>query len=100
MGADKRNYAEGILKVCGFCLQSPSGFVAGVGSSNLTARIERILQRPMASALTRSARLLVAGVLVVTAGAPLVAGVVDGRRASAARQHEGPARPAQGVSRR
>ena len=80
MGADKRNYAEGILKVCGFCMQSPSRFVSGVSSSNLTARIERIVQRPMASALTLSARLLVAGVLVVTAGAPLVAGVVGGRR--------------------
>ena len=80
MGADKRNYAEGILKVCGFCLQSPNGFVAGVGSSNLTKRIERLLQRPMAPALTLPARLLVAGVLLVTAGAPLVAGVVDGRR--------------------
>ena len=44
--ADSRSYAEGILKVCGFCLRSPAAFVAGVGSSNLRARIEWILAAP------------------------------------------------------
>ena len=80
MGTDNHSYAEGILKVCGFYLRSPLAFVAGVGGSNLTTRIERILKRPAATSLTVSARLLLAGALIATAGGPLVAGVLSAQR--------------------
>ena len=50
MGADKRRYAEAILKVCGFSLGSPIACVAGVGGSNLTRRIEWIMQYPVIAA--------------------------------------------------
>jgi bla regulator protein BlaR1 len=81
MREDTRSYAEGILKVCAFCLRAPAAFVAGVGGSNLTRRIERILSRPTARSLSLSARLLLGGVVVVTAGAPLVSGVLSAHRA-------------------
>ncbi len=81
MGADKHSYAEGILKVCSFCLRAPQAFVAGVGGSTLTPRIERILRRPTAGPLTISARLLLAGVLIITAGGPFVSGVLGAKRA-------------------
>jgi bla regulator protein blaR1 len=81
MGADKHSYAEGILKVCSFCLRAPQAFVAGVGGSSLTPRIERILRRPTAGPLTISARLLLAGVLIITAGGPFVSGVLGAKRA-------------------
>lgn len=80
MGTDKQSYAEGILKVCGFCLRSPLAFVAGVGGSNLAARIERILQRPAPLPLTRTARLLLAGIVIGTVGGPFAAGVLGAQR--------------------
>ena len=46
LGSDQRAYAEGIMKVCGFVLRAPEAFVAGVGGSNLSSRIEQIFRRP------------------------------------------------------
>jgi TonB family protein len=83
MGTDTRSYAAGILKVCGFCLRAPVAFVAGVGGSRLTHRIERILKRPTPASLTLPARLLLAGVLFATIGAPLAAGVSNAHRDTA-----------------
>ncbi len=80
MGTDKHSYAEGILKVCGFCLRAPQAFVAGVGGSTLTSRIERILKRSTPGSLTVTARLLLAGVVIVTAGGPFVSGVLGAQR--------------------
>jgi bla regulator protein BlaR1 len=80
MGTDRHSYAEGILKVCGFCLRAPQAFVAGVGGSTLTSRIERIMKPPTPGSLTVTARLLLAGVLVATAGGPFVSGVLDAQR--------------------
>jgi bla regulator protein blaR1 len=84
MGTDKHSYAEGILKVCGFCLRAPQAFVAGVGGSTLTSRIERILKRSLPGSLTVTARLLLAGVVIVTAGGPLVSGVLGAQRGDGA----------------
>ena len=80
MGTDKNSYAEGILKVCGFCLRAPQAFVAGVGGSTLTSRIERILKRSIPGSLTVAARLLLTGVAIVTAGGPFVSGVIGAQR--------------------
>jgi TonB family protein len=77
MGTDTRSYAESILKVCGFYLRSPVAFVAGVGGSNLNARIERIVSRPVATSLSLRARMLVAGVALATVGTPVMAGVLS-----------------------
>jgi bla regulator protein blaR1 len=80
MGTDNHSYAEGILKVCGFYLRSPLTLVAGVGGSDLAARIERIVKGPRARPVSVSARLLLSSVLAVTIGAPLVAGAVRAQR--------------------
>ena len=74
MGTDNHSYAEGILKVCGFYLRSPLTLVAGVGGSDLAARIERIVKGPRPRPVSVPARLLLASVLAVTIGAPLVGG--------------------------
>jgi TonB family protein len=79
MGIDERSYAEGILKVCGFGLRSPAAFVAGVGGSTLTARIERILLRRGSASLPVPARMLLACVLIIALGGPLVAGALGAR---------------------
>ena len=83
MGTDNHCYAEGILKVCGFYLRSPLTLLAGVGGSDLTARIERIVKGPRPRPVSVSARLLLASVLAATIGAPLVAGAVSAQRGPA-----------------
>jgi bla regulator protein BlaR1 len=83
MGTDKESYAEGILKVCGYCLRSPVTLVAGVGSSSLAARIESILSRPIASSPPISMRLLLAAIVIVAAGAPLGSGILSAHRGRA-----------------
>jgi bla regulator protein BlaR1 len=79
-GRDGRSYAEGILKVCGFCLRSEAAFVAGVGGSSLAQRIERIMTRPIPASMTVPARLLLAGVIILTAAAPVATGVLNAHR--------------------
>jgi bla regulator protein blaR1 len=76
MGTDTRSYAEGILEVCGFCLRSPAAFVAGVGSSHLSQRIERILRRRRAASTPPAARLLLVAVALLAVGAPMAAGMM------------------------
>lgn len=56
MGTDAQSYAKGILEVCNFCLRSPAAFVAGVGGSNLTRRIEQILTAPPPATRAGAAR--------------------------------------------
>jgi TonB family protein len=90
MGTDKHSYAEGILKVCGFCLRAPQAFVAGVGGSTLTSRIERILKRSMPGSLTVTARLLLAGVVIVMAGGPFVSGVLGAHRGDSVTMSDSP----------
>jgi TonB family protein len=80
--ADTRSYAEGILKVCGFCLRSPAAFVAGVGSSNLRDRIEWILNGPRPAPLSTLARMVLAGLVIATAAAPIAAGVLTAEQDS------------------
>jgi bla regulator protein blaR1 len=80
MGTDNHSYAEGILKVCGFYLRSPLTLVAGVGGSDLAARIERIVKGPRPRPVSVPARLLLAGVLTLTIGAPIVAGALSAQR--------------------
>ncbi len=58
MGTDNHSYAEGILKVCGFYLRSPLTLVAGVGGSDLAARIERIVKGSRPRPVSVPARLL------------------------------------------
>jgi bla regulator protein BlaR1 len=80
MGTDNHSYAEGILKVCGFYLRSPLTLVAGVGGSDLAARIERIVKGSRPRPVSVPARLLLTSVLALTIGAPLVVGAVSSQR--------------------
>jgi TonB family protein len=82
MGNERRSYAEGILKVCGYCLRSPLACVSGVGGSDLTRRIEQIMKRSIAHPLTRSTRVLLAGVGILVMAAPLATGVLSAHRPS------------------
>jgi TonB family protein len=78
LGSDQRAYAEGIMKVCGFVLRAPTAFVAGVGNSNLSARIERIFRRPPSGFAANIGRGVVVVSIVTVASAPLVAAALRG----------------------
>jgi bla regulator protein BlaR1 len=84
MNGNHRSYAEGILKVCAFCLRSPLACVSGVGGSDLTRRIEQIMKRSAAHPLTRSTRALLAAVGVLVFAAPLATGVLNAHRPGSA----------------
>jgi len=64
---DPEVYAEGILNVCKFYLESPLRCVAGITGSNLKRRIEEIMTHRMARELdwARTALLALAGVEAV-----------------------------------
>ncbi len=83
MGTDNRSYAEGILKVCSFGFRSSAAFVAGIAGPRLAERIEWILERRLATTLTPSTRVLLAGMVAATLGVPVAAGALSGHRAPA-----------------
>ena len=70
-------YAEGILKVCEYCLKSPLVCVSGVIGSNLKKRVEGIMKNQIGNKLSLMKRLLLsfAGLLVL--GIPLALGIIN-----------------------
>jgi uncharacterized protein (TIGR03435 family) len=69
-------YAEGILTVCKFYLESSPACVSGVTGSDLKKRIIRIMRRYVALRLTLGRKILLAAAAVVALVAPLVVGLV------------------------
>jgi len=84
LGSDRRVYAEGIMKVCGFVLRAPDAFVAGVGGSNLSSRIERIFRQPPSALASGIGRGVAIAAITGIASAPLVAGALRGPSADGA----------------
>src|SRR5256886_4750463 len=75
-GSDRHVYAESILKICEFCVESPLDCVSGVTGADLKKRIVRIMTERVARKLDLSRKLLLtaAGLVVVTV--PLVVGLL------------------------
>lgn len=76
LGSDPHVYAESLLNVCEFYVESPLECVAGVTGSNLKKRIEAIMNADAGIALTVSKRVLLATVAVVAIAAPVAIGVL------------------------
>lgn len=74
---DPQEYAEGILSVCKFYLESPLACVSGVTGSNLKRRVEAIMMGRRAYALSFGRKLLltVGGILSVTG--PIIIGALN-----------------------
>jgi bla regulator protein blaR1 len=79
LNAEPRTYADSILRVCAFCLESPLPCVAGVSGSDLKKRVLRIASHRSGVTLKfgRRALLLAAAVLAITL--PIGFGVVCGQ---------------------
>jgi uncharacterized protein (TIGR03435 family) len=76
MGSDRQVYAQGILKVCEFYLESPLVCVAGVTGSSLKKRIEQIMMHRIVHQLELKKKLLLAVAGTAAIALPVVFGVL------------------------
>jgi bla regulator protein blaR1 len=90
-GEEPTIYAEGILKVCEFYLESPLACVAGVTGSNLKKRIEAIMMHRTADDLNFGRKLLLAAAGVAAVIGPIVIGLANAPQSRA--QSQAAARP-------
>src|SRR6266513_3032490 len=74
LGGEPQVYAESILKVCEFCLESPLTCVSGVTGSNLKKRIELIMKERFGVALSVRKKLLLVTAGVATLAVPVAVG--------------------------
>jgi bla regulator protein blaR1 len=77
LGSDPHVYAEGILKVCKFYVESPLPCAAGVTGSNLKKRIEAIMNNRSALKLDFSRKLLLSTAGIATLAVPLMLGLLS-----------------------
>ncbi len=75
-GSHAQAYAESILKVCEFYLESPLTCMSGVTGSDLKKRIQRIMKNRFGVALSAQKKLLLAIAATVALAVPVLAGVV------------------------
>jgi beta-lactamase regulating signal transducer with metallopeptidase domain len=78
LGNEPGVYAEGILNVCRFYVQSPLACASGVTGADLRKRIESIVNQRISQRLTFARKLLLAGAGVVAVAGPVVTGMVAG----------------------
>jgi uncharacterized protein (TIGR03435 family) len=76
-------YAESILNVCKFCIESPLSCVAGVAGSDLKRRIVRIMTERVTRNLGLDRKLLLALAAMVAIAVPVVFGLVHIKHADA-----------------
>jgi beta-lactamase regulating signal transducer with metallopeptidase domain len=75
-GHDPLVYAQGILKVCRFCVQSPLACVSGASGSDLGRRMERIMAAEAARGMDTARGALLAGAALMVVTLPVLAGFV------------------------
>jgi bla regulator protein BlaR1 len=76
LGSTPQTYAESILKICEFYLESPVFCSAGVTGSNLKKRIEAIMHHQSPVSLSVCRKLLLSSAGLLAAFIPLVFGVL------------------------
>ena len=77
--AEPRTYADSILKVCAFCLESPLSCVVGVSGSDLRKRVLRITSHRSGRTLRFGHRALLVAATVLAIMLPIGFGVVRGQ---------------------
>jgi uncharacterized protein (TIGR03435 family) len=77
MGSDPQVYAEGILTVCKFYVESRLPCVAGVAGSDLRKRIEGIMMHRNSHKLNFARRLLLAAAAFGVVATPMFIGIVN-----------------------
>ena len=75
-GKEPQAYAEGILKVCEFYVESPLPCVSGVIGSNLKKRIERIMTKNIGYKLSRVKKIFLTAMGFIALTVPLLIGIL------------------------
>jgi bla regulator protein blaR1 len=75
-GSDAEVYAEGILSVCKFYVESPLACVSGISGSDLKKRITRIMTQRITDKLTLSRKLLLAAIGIAAVALPVIFGLL------------------------
>lgn len=75
--SDARIYAEAILNVCKFYMESPLVCAAGVTGSSLRRRIEEILVHRTVRKMNFATKLLLTGAAFAAVATPIVIGMMD-----------------------
>jgi bla regulator protein blaR1 len=83
-GSKKQVYAESILKICEFCVESPLPCVSGVTGADLKRRIARIMSDQVTRRLDFGRKLLLGAALVGALAMPVVFGVMHTPQSRAA----------------
>lgn len=76
-GSEPAAYAEGILKVCEFYLESPSMCVSGVTGSDLRKRITEIMRGSSAQQIGWAKKALLTSAGIGAIAVPVVIGMID-----------------------
>ena len=76
-------YAEGILNVCKFCLESPLVCMSGIIGSNLKRRINVILAGPSTRNLNLGRKLLLTAAGTLAVAGPILIGLANAPRGRA-----------------
>ncbi len=90
-GSEAETYAEGILSVCRFYVESPLACVVGVTGADLKQRIARIMTNLAIHEMSFGRKLLLVSASVMAIAAPVALGVVQLTRVNAQTA------PAQGI---
>jgi uncharacterized protein (TIGR03435 family) len=77
LGSEPQTYAESILKICQFYVESPLACVAGVTGSNLKKRIEHIMTPRSCATLTVWKRVLLATTAAAAILGPVSVGALN-----------------------
>ncbi len=78
LGNQPAVYAESILKVCQFCVESPLVCVAGVTGADLKQRVVRIMTGEPAARLNFRTGLVLVVALTLVMGTPIAQGIAGG----------------------
>jgi uncharacterized protein (TIGR03435 family) len=77
LGKDPHAYAEGILKVCEFYLESPLACVAGITGADMKKRIHSITCGHIGNKLGVAKKLLLTGTAIVAIAIPITIGFLN-----------------------
>jgi bla regulator protein blaR1 len=78
LGKQPQVYAESILKVCEFCIESPLTCVSGITGADLKKRIVQIMSNRLGKNLSSGRKLVLAALGITVVAGPVAFGIVLG----------------------
>jgi bla regulator protein blaR1 len=86
LGSEPEVYAESILKICQFYLESPLACMSGISGADLKERIVRIMTQRLANRLGFGRKLLLTAAGMIAVAGPFVFGLVSASQSRAQSQ--------------